>query len=99
MSVYAPTPEKGNDSDPRSRNLFLGIDADGAHHIYQTRFDRVVVVDPDSGIVHVQDLGEKDVDDWMVHVEDDRQWDVVNYIAEGVPLRIIDPAKVAEDGR
>lgn len=99
MSANASPCKKGNATrtDPRQRNILLGIDADGAHHVYQTRLERVVVVDPDAGeIVHVQDLGEKDVDDWMRHVENDREWELPTYITPGVPLRIIDPEKVEE---
>lgn len=82
MSVNARTPDKGNATDPRPRNIFLGVDSEGLHHVYQTRLKRVIIVDPQreyEGRQAVQPLGGKTVDDWMSFIEGKRGWDDRRY--------------------
>ena len=82
MAVTNPIPEKGTDTtgtDPRDRNILLGIDSEGVHHIYQTRSERIVVVNPEFGMTYIQDLGAKTVDDWVDHVTAKRGWDDKRY--------------------
>lgn len=71
MSTKASDPQKR--TDPRPKYLYLGTDAEGGAHYYDTRNDRVHVArGPDRE--HVQVLDDQSVDDWMAHVEETRGW-------------------------
>ena len=60
-------------TDPRPAYIDIGTDTEGAHHVYHTRRERVIVIQ-DSERERVQDLGRRDVHDWMDHVTDVRGW-------------------------
>lgn len=67
-------------TDPRDRNIHLGIDSHGEHHVYQTRHEQILVVDPVVGeMVTTRDISRTTVDAWMAEFD----WDERNY---GVPL-------------
>lgn len=78
--------ESSGTTDPRDRNIHLGIDTEGTHHIYQTRQERILVVDPVVGeIVTTRDISHSTVDAWMEAFD----WEERNY---GVPLLEMLPA-------
>ena len=72
MSTNARSPQERTAVRPRT--IHLGIDGAGDHHIYRTQTERVHVVDPDAGRVHVERLRGRPVEDWIAYVTDRRQW-------------------------
>lgn len=55
-------------------HMSLGVDQFGQHHHFDARTDTVHVVDPDDGRVHVEDVSDRDVDEWMTFVGERRGW-------------------------
>lgn len=72
MSTKHATAESS--TDPRSRYVPLGTDAQGAHHTYHTRTETVLVVEG-SRVVYRQSVdNEAGVDGWVEHITDVRGW-------------------------
>ena len=60
-------------TDPRPDYVILGTDGAGAHHVYRTRDETVHVVRDDTR-EHVEQLGDRPVEEWMAFVGDRRDW-------------------------
>jgi hypothetical protein len=85
-----------HDTDPRPNHIPLGVDAQGASHVYDTVSETVHIVHED-GSRGRRCLGDHTVEDWMDAVEDAHGWASKRY---GVPLadRITtNPAPEGED--
>lgn len=85
MSTFdSPAQETAGTTQYRPRNIPLGIDSKGAHHVYKTHAEAIVVIDPESGTqIHREQLDERlqnhghtiDVDGWMDTIEEESGWD------------------------
>jgi len=72
----APSPnERGG---IRPRYIALGTDREGAHHVYHTERERVIVI-ADGDRTHVLALDGRSVDDCMDHVAECRGWACEDY--------------------
>lgn len=71
MATNARTTNQG--IDPRPNYFALGVDETGAHHCYCTKTDTVHVI-VDAERQHIQELGEKIVDEWMGFIDARRGW-------------------------
>jgi hypothetical protein len=83
-------------TDPRPNHIPLGVDAQGASHVYDTVTETVHIVHED-GSRGRRCLGDHSVEDWMDAVGDAQGWASKRY---GVPLadRITtNPAPEGED--
>lgn len=85
MSTYETTPQ--NDTactDPRPRYVPLGTDTAGAHHVYRTADETILVV-ADGRVTHRLDLGSRSVDDYVRFVREEtaREWADRRYLLPG----------------
>jgi len=65
-------------TDPRPDYIPLGVDADGAHHVWDRTTDTIHIVH-DDGSRGRRLLGGNSVDDWMDAVADARGWATRRY--------------------
>ena len=65
-------------TDPRDKNILLGVDADGLHHVYQTHVEQIKVIDG-SEVVADRNVVGFHVDDWMHTVAQQVGWERTNY--------------------
>jgi hypothetical protein len=72
------TKKTTNRNGARPAYIVLGVDARGAHHIYDTRTETVHIVHK-GGARERRELGDHDVDDWMDAVDGSWGWDVERY--------------------
>lgn len=73
MSSYDTCQQKSSGTDPRPTYLALGRDAEGREHVYRTFAEEVVVI-RDGQRVHIEQLGNRSVDDWMAFVRERTGW-------------------------
>jgi hypothetical protein len=62
-----------SNTDPRPDYIPLGVDGDGAHHVWDRRTDTIHIVH-DDGSRGRRLLGDHSVDDWMAAVDDAQGW-------------------------
>lgn len=65
-------------TDPRPDYIPLGVDGDGAHHVWDRRTDTIHIVH-DDGSRGRRLLGDHAVDDWMAAVDDAQGWATRRY--------------------
>lgn len=64
----------GDRTRVRPHTIVLGIDAEGARHIYRTHRETIHVVRVNGHRECRVDVSDRHVDDWMEHVAEVRGW-------------------------
>lgn len=67
-----------DDSTDLPRGL-IGIDAEGARHEIDP-MTRTVFVHREGHVEHTEELGERDVTEWVAFVDERRGWDDLRYV-------------------
>jgi len=71
------------------RRGLIGLDAEGdVHEIDPTT--RTVYVRDHSGVDHVEELGERAVEEWVAYVREERGWDDLRYSDAGIVAAVVD---------
>jgi hypothetical protein len=76
MSTTTPT-DKNDSHSIRDRYIHLGIDAEGAAHVYRTSDETIFAIEADgtrSYRFDVSDMSHRAADDYVAHVADARGW-------------------------
>lgn len=73
VTLEAGAEEPATDSDPRDDYILIGVDVEGADHLYRTKDEHVLVVE-DGAVAQNYDLEalDKTVNDWIDYVKDRR---------------------------
>jgi hypothetical protein len=84
MSTKHAGNQKGSSDTHRIRDRYihLGIDSEGAAHVYRTTDETIFCIEADgtrSYRFNVADMGHRAADDYVAHVADARGWDTCEY--------------------
>ena len=72
-AMIAKTSNGNQSTDPRDAYIMIGVDEEGAHHIYRTR-DETVHVIRDGKRTYRQELHGRSVNQWINYVRGKRGW-------------------------
>ncbi|RZV05210.1 hypothetical protein BDK88_4233 [Natrinema hispanicum] len=100
MSVQPRTHEtvsEAQTTDPRANYISVGIDNEGAHHVYRTTDESVHVIENGERTVRydLEDV-EKTIDDWIDYIADRRGGFEVQYLFKTMADAIVGAVEVSD---
>jgi len=100
MSVQPRTHEtvsEAQTTDPRADYISVGIDNEGAHHVYRTTDESVHVIENGERTVRydLEDV-EKTIDDWIDYIIDRRGGFEVQYLFKTMADAIVGAVEVSD---
>src|SRR6056297_1702624 len=100
MSIQPRTPEtvsEAQTTDPRADYISVGIDNEGAHHVYRTSDESVHVIENGERTVRydLEDI-EKTIDDWIDYIADRRGGFEVQYLFKTMADAIVGAVEVGD---